>query len=160
VLGWNGTGKSNLFESLVIIFRDLDEWREHNKWPEQPSSGYRLQYEIDDELIEIIWDPDEMKRPAVSAASRLAKSKAFDEPKTIARTDLPLPRFIFGYYSGPTNRLAEHFQPMNQAHYVRLREAPSDDPKTLATLLEQRRFSAPKPTMLNMYYWHFFIGKI
>ena len=24
IIGWNGTGKSNLFEALVIIFRDLD----------------------------------------------------------------------------------------------------------------------------------------
>lgn len=28
VLGWNGTGKSNLLEVLVIIFRDLHEWWE------------------------------------------------------------------------------------------------------------------------------------
>ena len=24
VIGWNATGKSNLFEALVIIFRDMD----------------------------------------------------------------------------------------------------------------------------------------
>ena len=24
LLGWNGTGKSNLLEALIIIFRDLD----------------------------------------------------------------------------------------------------------------------------------------
>ena len=47
---------------------------------------------------------------------------------------------MFGYYSGPTNRLAEHFLPMNYAHYERLRDAPDDDLKTLARLLEQRRF--------------------
>jgi len=51
-----------------------------------------------------------------------------------------LPRFIFAYYSGPTNRLADLFQPMKQAHYDRLREATSDDSKTLTFLLEQRRF--------------------
>lgn len=140
VLGWNGTGKSNLFESLVIIFRDLDEWRERNRWPDKPMNGYRLSYEIDQQLIQIVWKPNEMKRPVATAAGWSAKSKRFGKPEVITRTDLPLPRFVFGYYSGPTNRLAEHFQPMNQAHYVRLREALGDDPKTLTALLEQRRF--------------------
>lgn len=140
VLGWNGTGKSNLFEALVIIFRDLDEWRERNRWPDKPMNGYRLSYEIDQHLIQIVWKPNEMKRPTATTAGWSAKSKRFGKPEVIARTDLPSPRFVFGYYSGPTNRLAEHFQPMNQAHYVRLREAPSDDPNTLAALLEQRRF--------------------
>jgi restriction endonuclease S subunit len=140
VLGWNGTGKSNLFEVLVIIFRDLHEWSERNRWPEQPMNGYRLSYEIDEKLIGIVWNPNEMKRPTITVANRLARNKGFGEPKVISRTSLPLPHFVFGYYSGPTNRLAEHFQPMNQAHYVRLREAISDDSRTLAALLEQRRF--------------------
>ena len=48
--------------------------------------------------------------------------------------------FVFGYYSGPTNRLAEHFLPMQQAHYIVLREAKSDDPTNSAKLLEKRRF--------------------
>jgi hypothetical protein len=44
VLGWNGTGKSNLFEALVIIFRDLHKWVEQNRWPDKPMKGYRLRY--------------------------------------------------------------------------------------------------------------------
>jgi len=46
ILGWNGTGKSNLFESLVIIFRDLHVWSEKNRWPDNPMNGFRLCYEI------------------------------------------------------------------------------------------------------------------
>src|SRR6266849_2366662 len=103
-------------------------------------NGYRLSYEIDEQLIEIAWKPKEMKRPTVTRAPRSTKGKGFGAPEAIARAQLPLPRFVFGYYSGPTNRLAEHFLPMKQAHYVRLREAKSDDPQTLAQLLEQRRF--------------------
>lgn len=141
VLGWNGTGKSNLFESLIIIFRDLAKWQERNQWPKQSmSGGYRLSYEIDEQLIQVSWDPRQMRRPKVTRATRLAESKGFGGPEPITRTELPLPHFVFGYYSGPTNRMAEHFYPMNQAHYVRLREATSDDPKILAALLEQRRF--------------------
>lgn len=140
VMGWNGTGKSNLFESLVIIFRDLHDWWARNRWPDEPMHGYRLVYEIDEQLIKVVWDPKKSKRPVVSS-ERLPKTgnKSKGEAN-VERTAVPLPKFVFGYYSGPTNRLAEHFLPMNQAHYVRLRDATSDDPATLAQLLEQRRF--------------------
>jgi hypothetical protein len=137
VLGWNGTGKSNLFECLVVIFRDLHEWKERNRWPDQPMNAYRLRYEINNQFIEISWIPQEGKRPVITAQAATEETAT---PIQLNKSDLPLPRFIFGYYSGPTNRLAEHFQPMNQAHYIRLREATSDDPATLASLLEQRRF--------------------
>lgn len=140
VLGWNGTGKSNLFESLVIIFRDLHQWSERARWSEPAMNGYRILYEVDDQLVHVAWNPSAMKRPAISAARRSSDGTGFGAPTDLDRTQLPLPRFVFGYYSGPTNRLAEHFQPMKQAHYVRLRESLSDDPKTLATLLAQRRF--------------------
>ncbi len=140
VMGWNGTGKSNLFEALVIIFRDLHDWWTRNRWPEEAPTGYKVAYEIDECLIRVLWDPSQGKRPTITRANWLADEQRFDSPATIDRTELPLPRFVFGYYSGPTNRLAEHFLPMNQAHYVRLRDATSDDPNTLANLLEQRRF--------------------
>jgi len=140
ILGWNGTGKSNLFEALVIIFRDLNEWCEKNRWPDKPMNGYRLIYEIDEHTIEVTWKPGLMKRPELKRGIIAQDEKNTIQLQTIRRELLPLPRFIFGYYSGPTNRLAEHFLPMKQAHYIRLREAKSDDAKTLAKLLEQRRF--------------------
>jgi type I restriction enzyme S subunit len=140
VLGWNGTGKSNLFEALVIILRDLHGWWEKNRWPEKPMNGYRLSYEIDEHLIEISWRPAQMKRPELRKGPIPRKAKGKAELESIKREQLPLPRFVFGYYSGPTNRLAEHFLPMKQDHYDRLRLAKADDPKTLARLLEQRRF--------------------
>lgn len=140
VLGWNGTGKSNLFEALVIIFRDLHEWVEHNRWPDKPMKGYRLRYQMDEQTVEVSWHPGEMKRPNLKMVIFQEGAKESDNLKSINRRKLPLPRFIFGYYSGPTNRLAEHFLPMKQAHYVRLLKATSDDPATLADLLEQRRF--------------------
>lgn len=140
VLGWNGTGKSNLFEALVIIFRDLNDWVERNRWPDEPLGAFRLSYEIEDQLVEIEWSPATMKRPALFASRRTSGKDAFDEKEPINRTDLILPRFVFAYYSGPTNRLAEHFLPMKQAHYVRLRSAKADDAVTLSALLEQRRF--------------------
>ncbi|HXN52070.1 MAG TPA: AAA family ATPase [Candidatus Acidoferrum sp.] len=140
VLGWNGTGKSNLFEALIIILRDLNEWSEKNRWPDKPMNGFRLSYEMDEHTVEIIWRPGQMKRPELKRGPILRKVKGEAKLESIKREELPLPRFVFGYYSGPTNRLAEHFLPMKQDHYDRLRLAKADDAKTLARLLEQRRF--------------------
>jgi restriction endonuclease S subunit/energy-coupling factor transporter ATP-binding protein EcfA2 len=142
VLGWNGTGKSNLFEALVIIFRDLHRWWEKNQWTQKPMKGYRLRYAIDSEVVEVVWQPSDgkMKRPKLKAGKLLEGNKQPEELENINREKLLLPRFIFGYYSGPTNRLAEHFLPMKQDHYDRLLKANSDDPATLNHLLEQRRF--------------------
>jgi restriction endonuclease S subunit len=140
VLGWNGTGKSNLFEALLIIFRDLHQWWEKNRWPDEPMRAYRLVYEIENHLVEVTWNPEQMRRPEIKKADLPKEKSTRLEFLAVKREDLPLPRFIFGYYSGPTNRLAEHFLPMKRDHYERLRKANSDDPKTLARLLEQRRF--------------------
>jgi restriction endonuclease S subunit len=140
VLGWNGTGKSNLFEALVIIFRDLHYWWEKNRWPDEPMAAYRLAYEIEEHLVDVHWDPARMKRPEVKMAPLPKEKGAQPNFHTVKREDLRLPRFVFGYYSGPTNRLAEHFLPMKRDHYERLVKAQSDDPETLARLLEQRRF--------------------
>jgi type I restriction enzyme S subunit len=140
VLGWNGTGKSNLFEALVIIFRDLYKWWEKNQWTENPMKGYILRYVMNEKIIEVSWQPGAMKRPKLKMGTLQAGKDEPEQLKSIARQKLLLPRFIFGYYSGPTNRLADHFLPMNQAHYNSLRDAKSDDTETLANLLEKRRF--------------------
>lgn len=140
ILGWNGTGKSNLFEALIIIFRDLHEWCKRNRWPDKSMNGYRLKYEIDENTVEITWRPGQMRRPDIKKGPLARDRKRKIQLQPIKRGTLPLPHFIFAYYSGPTNRLAEHFLPMKQAHYVRLRKAKADDAETLADLLEQRRF--------------------
>jgi hypothetical protein len=121
VLGWNGTGKSNLFEALVIIFRDLHAWWERNRWPSPSVGAFRLKYQIDGKMVRIDWQPQSARRPEVHVAP--LPNGDSDDWTPLKREDLPLPRFIFGYYSGPTNRLAEHFLPMKQGHYDRLRTA-------------------------------------
>jgi type I restriction enzyme S subunit len=140
VLGWNGTGKSNLFEALVTIFRDLHEWSEKNRWSDMPMNGFRISYEIDEHTVEVSWQPSQMKRPELSRGPNVRGAEGPRKLESIKREDLPLPRFVFGYYSGPTNRLAELFRSMKQDHYDRLRLAKTDDAETLAKLLEQRRF--------------------
>lgn len=140
VLGWNGTGKSNLFEALVIIFRDLHEWSSGKSWTKKPLKGFCLRYKISGQLVDITWHPQEMRSPLLKIGAVHEEKEEPEKLTKIAKRELPLPRFVFGYYSGPTNRLAEHFLPMNQNHYNSLRDATSDDPETLARLLEKRRF--------------------
>jgi restriction endonuclease S subunit/predicted ATPase len=140
VLGWNGTGKSNLFEALVIIFRDLYKWWEKNQWTENPMKGYHLRYVMNRKMIEVSWQPGVMKRPKLRMGILQEGKEEPDKFESLTRDKLLLPRFIFGYYSGPTNRLAEHFLPIQQDHYNLLREEKSDDPEILANLLRKRRF--------------------
>jgi restriction endonuclease S subunit/predicted ATPase len=140
MLGWNGTGKSNLFEALVVIFRDLHEWSIGKLWTKKSVKGFHLRYKISKQLVDITWYPQEMRSPLLRIGTIHKDKKEPENLTKTAKSKLPLPRFIFGYYSGPTNRLAEHFLPMNQNHYNSLRDAKSDDPETLAQLLENRRF--------------------
>lgn len=146
VLGWNGTGKSNLFEALVVIFRDLHNWSQQKSKSTKSFAkttslkGFRLRYKISKQFVDITWHPKEMTSPILKTSVVQEHREDVEKFKKIVRSELPLPRFIFGYYSGPTNRLAEHFFPMNQDHYNSLRDATSDDPITLTRLLEKRRF--------------------
>src|SRR5260221_13564630 len=51
LLGENGTGKSNLLEALVIIFRDLDLGA-------PPAFGYKLEYECGGHKVAVEGDPE------------------------------------------------------------------------------------------------------
>lgn len=58
VIGWNGAGKSNLLEALVIIFRDLD-------LGEAPRFAYKLTYICRNRYISIDADPERTKKGQV-----------------------------------------------------------------------------------------------
>ena len=112
LIGRNGTGKSNVLEALTVIFRDL------LMSERVPSLKYRIAYEIQDRWVFIDADPE---RRDVYRAKTVSKkthpdpypvSVSFDdlEGEAISRTKLigedseHLPRFLFGYYSGESER--------------------------------------------------------
>ncbi|MEH6786871.1 MAG: AAA family ATPase [Paracoccus sp. (in: a-proteobacteria)] len=118
LIGRNGTGKSNVLEALTVIFRDL------LMSERVPSLKYRIAYEIQDRWVFIDADPN---RKEVYRAKTVRKDEhpepypvgaSFDdlEGKTISRTKLigeaseHLPRFLFGYYSGESERMKEVFR--------------------------------------------------
>ena len=120
VIGWNGTGKSNVLEALVIIFRDLDLGK-----PTQ--FAYEIKYTYHNNLVEIDNHPKE------KGQSRLVVKINSKKPKTIKAIDY-LPAYVFGYYSGPSNRLKEHFLPHQIRYYDKIIKAKASDTDSIKDL--------------------------
>jgi predicted ATPase len=103
LVGRNATGKSNLIEAIVTIFRDLDAGPDQIRLTPFP---YKFEYSIHGRTVRIEHDP-ELKRN---------RTKIFvaDEPFPVRNVvghgaDEILPDTVFAYYSGPSNRLETVF---------------------------------------------------
>lgn len=138
VIGWNGTGKSNVLEALAIIFRDLIAKKR------TPEFAFQLSYcmGIGDAQRTIYIDADpERKKNAfliyvVDKEQNESSSYTFDEIKTIGTpVKLPtffnsdiqyLPRYVFSYYSGESSRMHEIFRPYLESYDSKLRNG--EDP--------------------------------
>ncbi|MFD5512697.1 AAA family ATPase [Streptomyces sp. NPDC127051] len=99
LVGRNGSGKSNLLEVLTIIFRDMDLGR-------RPDLAFELDYTI--------------KGSEVNLTSKRSKTgytltcRVNGRPMSFTKFHGPdgqefRPQHVFGYYSGPSNRLEDHF---------------------------------------------------
>lgn len=133
VIGWNGTGKSNVLEALATLFRDLimgkDQWNNKNK----PSFAYVVRYFCHDKEIEINADPDRASNAYIVSYRELNPKESNQPPEQqdllpAAETDTAtlhpikftefkkrqdefVPKYIFGYYSGHSDRMYEVFRP-------------------------------------------------
>ncbi|MEA2560547.1 MAG: hypothetical protein QOH06_2051 [Acidobacteriota bacterium] len=96
VIGANGTGKSNLIEAIITIFRDLD-------LGQAAALDYELDYMIRGHRIEI--KALVGKRPAIVIDGERAASRRLSEE---AREFLP--SNVFVYYSGKNERIEQLFQ--------------------------------------------------
>lgn len=107
LVGRNGTGKSNLLEALIIIFRDLDLGA-------PPSLTYRLEYSCRGKAVKVDADrarDDEPVRVLIDGASvSYRRFTQREEPRY-------LPNYVFGYYSGPSNRMEAHFARHQEQFY-------------------------------------------
>lgn len=97
LIGQNGTGKSNLIEALITIFRDVDLDRE-------AAFDYTLEYSIRDHVVRIEADTAKQKRPYV-----WVDDKAETQGYLLKNREL-LPAHIFAYYSGRNERIEALFQ--------------------------------------------------
>ncbi len=129
LLGQNGTGKSNLIEALVLIFRDLD-------LGERPSLAYRIRYTCRGRSIEVDTDmPSEKDATKITVdGERIPPSRFISNPDR-----LYLPKYVFGYYSGPSNRLERHFEKhQNRFYQALLKTRGTDEPLPLRPLFYAR----------------------
>lgn len=98
LLGWNGTGKSNLLEVLIAIFRDLD-------FGEVSSFQYKIKYICRGNIVSITSGNDR----------NLYKICVNDEDVSFAKFTHQdsygfRPDHVFGYYSGFSGRMSAYFE--------------------------------------------------
>ncbi|TGU71522.1 AAA family ATPase [Geomonas terrae] len=126
LIGQNGTGKSNLIEALITIFRDIDLDRE-------APFDYTLEYSIRGHSVRIEADISKQKRPFVwvdgeqKSQDYLIKNDPPDKvPRDERRGPRLLPTHIFAYYSGRNERIETLFKE-HQQRFIRRMEKPTDE---------------------------------
>jgi predicted ATPase len=140
MIGWNGTGKSNVLEALAIIFRDLISKKR------TPEFAFKLTYRMGlgeaMRHIHIDADPDREKDPfiihiATDAEARGAgtlipfiegeerfsalRGKTVKLTTFLAGGESNLPRYVFSYYSGESTRMHEVFRSYLESYDSKLR---------------------------------------
>ncbi len=140
LVGRNGSGKSNLLEALVSIFRNLD-------LGEAPLFSYQLVYRLgrpheseqrSDSWLEVTIDADPergnlakqyqvtvfdlMQQPSDLLNDQPSgQAVAFSKIKRDKYGHAPyLPKYVFAYYSGPSDRLEDYFKKHRTDFYRRL----------------------------------------
>lgn len=145
VIGWNGTGKSNVLEALATIFRDLIQG------VRKPAFAFNLEYRISTGAsalhINIDADPDRHRdalivhvatdSEAAAQRSLIASTEGGSDASALRGKKLPLknffdpelgflPRYVFAYYSGESDRLYQVFRPYLEEFDKKLRRG--EDP--------------------------------
>lgn len=145
VIGWNGTGKSNVLEALAIIFRDLIAKKR------TPAFAFQLAYRMGagENLrhIHIDADPDRERdaftihvasdaqargegtlTPFIEGETPVSalRGKAIKLTAFLNADNEYLPRYVFSYYSGESPRMHEVFRPYLENYDSKLRNG--EDP--------------------------------
>lgn len=108
LLGPNATGKSNFIEALVLIFKYLD-------LDEKPPFEYEIGYERGGKHIKIQY---EHGKYVYEVDQVLLKSKKEFE----RRKEELLPKYVFTYYSGVSNRLEKIFWDHQNRFYNKIKQ--------------------------------------
>ncbi|WP_345971324.1 AAA family ATPase [Sulfurimonas sp. HSL1-6] len=123
IVGRNGSGKSNVLEALVSIFRNLD-------LGESPLFSYEIVYSLEGDgrqkTIKVIADHTQetlSKQYKIEYSTdrttwtkvAISKVKRDKEGQSVY-----LPRHVFAYYSGPSDRLENYFIKHRSDFYYKL----------------------------------------
>ncbi|AXT55389.1 DUF2813 domain-containing protein [Aquimarina sp. AD1] len=128
-LGQNAAGKSNLLEALVIIFRDLD-------LEEETTFNYIIEYQCKDNILKVEGGKNTKGKFQFYKGIKLKDTIAYDL-KPISKTLIKknksnyLPKYVFSYYSGISNRLLEHFDKHQKRFYDELIKGVDAPPRPL-----------------------------
>ncbi|MXY51858.1 MAG: AAA family ATPase [Gammaproteobacteria bacterium] len=137
LVGENGSGKSNLLEAITLIFRNAD-------LNLRAAFGYRIAYTCRGNELEVSarngsWPICWIRTEGQGTRRRLSRKEFMaddDDGKPLYR-----PAFVFGYYSGPSDRLAHLYDRHRDRYYnsiIRSSEqrtrAKGRDPNTLRRL--------------------------
>lgn len=131
LLGQNAAGKSNFLEALVIIFRDLDL---NDKV--YSDFDFDITYECQGFIVRIIGNKEDIGKEEVSSRFIEKQKSGFtfyiNNLKTAKSTFYKskgkyLPKHVFSYYSGISNRLEEHFD-LHQRRFLKDLLGGLDDP--------------------------------
>ena len=128
LLGQNAAGKSNLLEAIVIIFRDLD-------LEDHTSFNYSIEYECKGNLLKVDGGPNvkgkfvfykgEINENIISYSTLVSKAVVKRDKSQY------LPKYVFSYYSGISNRLLEHFDKHQTRFYKALLDGVDAPPRPL-----------------------------
>jgi predicted ATPase len=113
LIGQNGTGKSNLIEALITVFRDID-------LDKDASFDFELDYAIRGHFVQIKADTRRQRRPFVWADGQSRSQGYLQENKDL------LPSHIFAYYSGRNERIEGLFQE-HQRRFNRRQEISAEE---------------------------------
>lgn len=133
LVGENGAGKSNLTEAIALIFRNLD-------LGEVCGFSYNIEYEVGGIRVRVDaakgqWpdiratDPSDTEDQLFSLADESYKPvtrRAFLESMVEGRPRYR-PTFVFGYYSGPSDRLRAVFEKHQERFYSAIIKPLSSD---------------------------------
>lgn len=129
VIGQNGSGKSNLIEAIVEVFRAVDLNRG------SPKFTYKIEYRIDCKNVCL---SNFSKEFLISVDGEGISRKMFDENKSDYFPDL-----IFGYYSGSNRKLEKLFDSHQRRYYDVIKT--NDDNAECKSALEDRRLFYCRP---------------
>lgn len=114
LLGENATGKSNFIEALVLIFKHLDLSKDSSR--KYPSFKFWIQYECNGRNI-IIDYTDKSYNIHIDGEIKQPTFKFFFSKEG---KRMYLPKYVFTYYSGVSNRLDEIFWDHQEIFYNKI----------------------------------------
>ena len=119
LLGQNATGKSNFIEALVLIFKYLDLEKEP---PKEINLKYEIEYECRGKKIFVDYLNGKYgfnigSRHVIDGEEVwLTETKGLSKTEFFRKKNEYLPKYVFTYYSGISNRLKDHFDAVSYTH--------------------------------------------